>query len=430
MPTRSAPAAQQADAPAGAVQRLERYLTCRNETVEWTAGVSELELSRQSMDQTRPAKWHLAHTTCFFESAVLARFAPRFRPFKATRGQALHGRDAMPSNTEAPGRLSSAASLADVLAYRRAVDEGIGELLATQEDERLDALVELGLRHEQQHQENLLADLLHLFAQSPSRPAYRRQRTASATLVQAMPADGVSYRGGRNAIGSDGDALAFDREQPRHDVLLRPFALSTRPVTNQDWLVFIADGGYDRPGLWLPEAWQHVLAQGWRAPAYWYGDGHSRLQMSLSGAMPLDPHAPVCHISWFEADAYARWAGKRLPSEAEWEVAAQAQAVAGNFASSGRLRPMPAHADVQAPLRQLFGDAWEWTASAWGPYPGHRAPALPVGEFDGKFSTGRYVLRGGSCATPFSQVRAHTRHCLQPEQRWQFTGLRLAEDRS
>ena len=426
----SAPAPQPVAAPAGATQRVERYLSCRSETVEWTAELSELELSRQSMDHSRPAKWHLAHTTCFFESTVLARFAPRFRPFRAARGQALHGQDAMPGSAEPPGRLSGAAPLAEVLAYRRAVDDGVGELLATQDDERIDALLELGLRHEQQHQETLLADLLHLFAKTPARPPYRRQRAASATLVQASAAAWVVFRGGRCAIGDDGDAPAFDFEAPRHEVMLRPFALSTRPVTNLEWQAFIASGGYDQPRFWLPEGWHRVQVQGWRAPAYWQGDGHSRLQMGLDGAMPLNPHAPVCHISWFEADAYARWAGKRLPTEAEWEIAAQAQAVAGNFASSGRLRPQPAHADVQAPLRQLFGDVWEWTASAWGPYPGHRAPAVPVGEFDGKFSTGRYVLRGGSCATPFSQVRAHTRHCLQPEHRWQFTGLRLAEDRS
>jgi ergothioneine biosynthesis protein EgtB len=422
----SAPAFRD-DAAAGAA-RVERYAACRSDTVELIAGVSELDLSRQSMDDTRPAKWHLSHTTCFFERAVLARYAPQWVPFRAANGQALDGQGDTAGGAERPQRLSCAATLADVLAYRRAVDGAVAELLAASADAMLEALVDLGLRHEQQHQEALLADLLHLFAQTPSRPAYRRHRAAAATLVQPTPAAWVAWRGGRQAIGDDRDGHAG--EGPRHEVWVRPFALATRPVTNQEWLGFIADGGYERAELWLPEGWQHASKQGWRAPGYWHGDGHSRLQTTLAGTAPLEAHAPVCHISWFEADAYARWAGKRLPTEAEWEVAAQGQAVAGNFACSGRLRPEPTYTDPQAPLRQLYGDVWEWTASAWAPYPGHRAPAPPVGEYDGKFSTGRYVLRGGSCITPFGRVRASTRHCLQPDRRWQFTGLRLAEDRS
>ena len=412
----SAPAIRSAEAPADAAQRIERYAGCRFDTVELIAGVSELDSSRQSMNDTRPAKWHLAHTTCFFERAVLARFAPEWVPFRAAAGKALDGQDGTTADAERPTRLSGTAPLADVLAYRRAVDAAIADLLAAHADLALDTLVDLGLRHEQQHQEALLADLLHLCAQAPSRPAYRHPRVAPAALVQPTPAAWLALRGGRHAIGDDDDAHAG--EGPRHEVWLRAFALATRPVTNQEWLAFIADGGYERPELWLPEGWQHASSLGWRAPAYWHGDGHSRLQTSLTGTAPLDRYAPVCHISWFEADAYARWAGKRLPTEAEWEVAAQSQAVAGNFASSGRLRPVPAYTDPQSPLRQLYGDVWEWTASAWGPYPGHRAPASPVGEFDGKFGSGRYVLRGGSCATPFGRVRASTRHCLQPDRRW------------
>ena len=424
-----------ADAAQRSAQLLARYLECRGETLDWIAGLSETELSRQSMHDARPAKWHLAHTTGFFDQFVLARFAApanchaseHVRRFTA-RG-ALGG--ALSGATPAAMRLSDTPTLADVLAYRRRVDAGISELLETNPDPGIAARVERGIEHEYRHQERLLADLLHLFAQHPSRPALRGGRAASATLVQPPPANWLVFQAGRGAIGRDDETgLNGGRDAPRHDVWLRPFALATRPVTNKEWLDFIADGGYERADRWLPEGWHSARSRGWLAPGYWHGDGHSRMQMSLAGNTPLDPHAPVCHISWFEADAYARWAGKRLPTEAEWEVAAQRQVVAGNFAGSNRLRPMPAYADAQAPLRQLYGDVWEWTSSAWGPYPGHRAPPSAADEYDGKFSTGHYVLRGGSCATPLGQVRASTRHCLQPDRRWQFTGLRLAEDRS
>jgi ergothioneine biosynthesis protein EgtB len=417
--------------PLQAAQRVARFVAVRTDTVASTTGISELDLSRQSMPDTRPARWHLAHTTCFFERQVLARFAPDWTPFRPRTGQPLDGR----AETGAMHRLSCAAPLADVLAYRHAVDAAVVQLLESgRDDDEFGTLIELGVQHEQQHQEALLADLLHLFGRTPARagPVWplRGPRSSAPMLVQPAPASWVSFRGGRCAIGSDEAVAQRCGEGPRHEVLLRPFALAARPVTNQDWLDFIADGGYERPALWLPEGWRHATTQGWRGPAHWFGDGHSRLQFGLTGTAPLDLHAPVCHVSWFEADAYARWAGKRLPTEAEWEVAAQAQAVAGNLAGSGRLRPVAAYADLQTPLRQLYGDVWEWTRSAWAPYPGHQAPERAAGEYDGKFGSNRFVLRGGSCATPLARVRESTRHCLQPDLRWQFTGLRLAEDRS
>lgn len=424
-PAVSAAARREQTASVG-VHAARRYAECRAETLELIAGFTELDLSRQSMFDARPTKWHLVHTTSFFESNVLARFAPGCVSFQPRTGQPLDGR----GETGPLSRLSSAAPLADVLAYRRAVDAAVLSLIETGDgDDEFGTLIELGLEHEQQHQETLLADLLHLFGRTPARTPLPRPRGA-ATLVQPAPAAWVPFRGGRCAIGSDEAVALRCGDGPRHEVLVRPFALAARPVTNQDWLDFIADGGYERPALWLPEGWLHATTQGWRAPAHWHGDGHSRLQFGLTGALALDLHAPVCHISWFEADAYARWAGKRLPTEAEWEVAAQAQAAAGNLAASGRLRPVAVYADVQTPLRQLYGDVWEWTASAWAPYPGHQAPTCPAGEYDGKFASNRFVLRGGSCATPLARVRTSTRHCLQPDRRWQFTGLRLAEDRS
>ena len=412
---------------------LERYLACRNDTLSLIEGLSETELCTQLQDPTRSVRWHLVHTTWFFDRHVLMRAGAPRRPQRAAWASAYALHEAPDSASHAADGAAASATVSAVRAYGQAVDDQVAELLLAQAlDEPAEALVELGIQHERQHQERLLADLLHLFAQEPTRLAYRRSRPTHAARPPSTSGGGwVRFGGGRAAIGRDNDAdsFAFDGEQPRHEVLLRPFVLAARPVSNGDWMVFMADGGYLRPELWLPEGWQHRLIQGWNAPAYWRGGLQQPTQLSLAGKLPVDPEAPVCHVSWFEADAFARWAGKRLPTEAEWEVAAQAQPVAGNLAASGRLRPAPAHADMQTPLRQLYGDVWEWTASAYAPYPGFRAPELRAGEYDGKFSTGRFVLRGGSCATPFGHLRASYRHHLEPDRRWHFTGLRLAQDR-
>ena len=384
---------------------LTRYNACRRHTLELSAGLSEADLGAQSMPDTRPVVWHLAHTSWFFEAFVLERFAPAHRPCARY-----------------------VPTLPGALVYRRAVDESMARLLNGRVDTQIATQVELGIQHEQQHQERMLADLLHLLAQHPQHPVARPSGAAPETAPQE-PA-WVAFSGGRVAIGHDGDeGFAYENEQPRHEVSLRPFALAARPLSNRQWSAFMADGGYERPACWLPAGWQLARTQGWNAPAYWRRAGSTLMQMTLAGELPLDPQAPVCHVSWFEADAYARWAGKRLSSEAEWELAAQDQVVAGNFASSGHLRPMASTALAQGRVQQLYGDVWEWTSSAHGPYPGFRPSSVDTGEYDGKFDPGQFVLRGGSCATPFAHLRASYRHFLQPERRWQFTGLRLAEDR-
>ncbi|MET0383248.1 MAG: ergothioneine biosynthesis protein EgtB, partial [Burkholderiaceae bacterium] len=299
------------------------------------------------------------------------------------------------------------------------------------------ALVELGLHHEQQHQELMLTDLLHLFAQNPLRPAVRPAGAPCAAPARGPEAPGwIAFDGGDFEVGHDGAGFAFDLELPRHEVRLRPFRLAARPVTNADWADFIAAGGYDDPSLWLSDGWDMLRAHGWRAPLYWLeiepereraAASSPRAAMTLAGPQPLDPRAPVAHVSFFEADAYARWAGKRLPTEFEWEIAARGVPVEGNFAESGVWRPEPAPRSEAGPS-QMFGDVWEWTASPYVAYPGFRPAAGAVGEYNGKFMNGQYVLRGGSCVSPRSHLRASYRNFFQPGQRWQFSGLRLAED--
>jgi len=313
-----------------------------------------------------------------------------------------------------------------VLAYRTHVDQAMHDLLGGRVDAEVGDLVELGLHHEQQHQELLLTDLLHLFAQNPLRPAVReRVAPASAAADEPLPV-GVAFAGGDVDVGHDGSGFAFDLELPRHSLRLRPFRLAARPVSNRDWLAFMASGGYEDPALWLSDGWDMVQAQRWRTPLYWEGDDGARVSMTLAGLQPLALDAPVAHVSFFEADAYARWAGKRLPTEFEWEVAAQGLAIDGNFVDAELWRP--AAAPAGSGLRQMFGDVWEWTSSPYIAYPGFRAAPGAVGEYNGKFMNGQYVLRGGSCASPRSHLRASYRNFFQPGQRWQFSGLRLAED--
>jgi ergothioneine biosynthesis protein EgtB len=423
----------QALASSAARGLLDRYLECRRESQALVEGLSDADLTVQAMDDASPGKWHLAHATWFFETFVLALFDRRYRPFDERYAFLFNSYyEAAGARHPRPRRgLLTRPTLAEVLAYRRCVDDGMASLLMGGPCAEALRRIELGIQHEQQHQELLLTDLLFLFAQNPLRPAVRRGAPASAALAHPAAPDWVAYPGGRVAIGrDDDDGFSFDCEQPRHELLLRPFALAAQPVTNREWCEFIDDGGYRQPLLWLADGWSQVQSQGWNAPLYWRGGTKTPLQMSLAGDAGVDPHAPVCHISYFEADAYARWAGKRLPTEAEWEVAGARQPVAGNFASSGRFAPTAVHADLQAPLRQLYGDVWEWTSSAFAAYPGFRSAPGVLGEYNGKFMCNQFVLRGGSCVTPFGHVRASYRNFFQPYQRWQFSGLRLAKDQT
>jgi ergothioneine biosynthesis protein EgtB len=317
--------------------------------------------------------------------------------------------------------------------YRAHVDANLDRLftqgLTRDASDAVGALIELGINHEQQHQELLLTDILSLFALNPLRPAYRRPQARPEEVKAEAPLEWIAFDGGIKTVGHDGQGFAYDNEGPRHDVLLQPFRLASRCVTNGEWLAFMQAGGYRDPLLWLADGWTTVKTQGWNAPQYWEERDGVWHQMTLEGLVPVDPRAPVSHVSYFEANAFAHWAGKRLPTEFEWEVASEGYAVEGNDLSTGALRPRPATATGnEGRLTQMFGDVWEWTASAYQPYPGYRAAPGAVGEYNGKFMVSQQVLRGGSCATAGGHVRATYRNFFFPHQRWQFTGLRLAED--
>jgi ergothioneine biosynthesis protein EgtB len=380
------------------------------------------------MPDASPVKWHLAHTTWFFETFVLERHAPGYVPFDpAFRVLFNSYYNGVGDQHPRPERvLVSRPDLAAVRAYRAHVEAALAELLRDPPQDARD-LIELGLHHEQQHQELILTDLKHLFSRNPARPAYHPRWPL--TRVQPQSLRWCEHEGGLVEAGHAGAGFAFDNEMPRHRALVPPFALASRPVTHGEFAQFIADGGYRRPELWLSVGWDMVVARGWQAPLYWEnGDGAWRV-FTLHGMADIDPHTPVCHVSFFEADAYARWAGARLPTEFEWETVAAALPVEGNFVDSQALHPLPQRQAVAGPA-QMFGDVWEWTRSDYGPYPGFRTAPGAVGEYNGKFMCGQYVLRGGSCATPQSHVRATYRNFFAPDARWQFSGIRLARDLS
>ena len=402
----------------------QRYRRIRQQSLQLCAGLSAEDMMVQSMPDASPAKWHLAHTTWFFEQFVLGR-DPRYRPrdpawhylfnsYYQSVG-AMHAR---------PQRgLLSRPTLDEVHGYRRHVDEAMCTMLLRQGDGALAAVVELGLQHEQQHQELLLTDIQHAFWSNPLLPAYLPAEP-QVPEPDPVPLQFVPGREGVVDMGHAGDGFAFDNETPRHGTLLAPHALANRLVTNEEYAAFVHDGGYREPSLWLSDGWATVQGEGWQRPLYWQPDLTSAF--SLAGVCALDPAAPVCHLSYFEADAFARWAGARLPTEAEWEAAAATLPVRGNLLDGA---PRPPQAAGGAGLTQMYGDVWEWTASPYIAYPGFRPLPGSLGEYNGKFMCGQWVLRGGSCATPQDHIRASYRNFFPPHARWQFAGLRLARDR-
>jgi ergothioneine biosynthesis protein EgtB len=418
-------------------QIYERFAATRRLSRALAAPLSAEDQAVQSMADASPTKWHLAHTTWFFETFLLVSRLADYRVFDERFGYLFNSYyEAVGPRHPRPQRgMLTRPPLERVLAYRAHVDDAMERLLATAGAAirtEIEPLITLGIHHEQQHQELLLTDVLHLFSTNPLKPAYRAD--PPATAAGGAGADGGpgwhACPGGRVAIGHRGEGFAFDNEGPRHEQLLQPYRLASRPVSNGEWRQFVADGGYRRPELWLSDGWAAAQAEAWRGPLYWQGDGAGgTVEMTLDGLRPLDPDAPVCHVSFYEADAFARWCGRRLPTEAEWEAAAAPLPPVGNTLGSGLLRPLPAAAGVgDLGPRQMFGDVWEWTASAYGAYPGYRPPAGAVGEYNGKFMCNQMVLRGGSCVTPDGHIRATYRNFFYPHQRWQFTGVRLAED--
>lgn len=415
--------------PAGNLENLKvRYLQVREATQALCAGLQLEDTVAQSMEDASPVKWHLAHTSWFFETFVLEK-QPGYRCFRDEYRVLFNsyynsvGEQYLRRNRG----LISRPTLREVYAYREHVDRHIYNLLgeAGSAAANLKSVVEVGLHHEQQHQELILTDLKHLFSFNPAYPEFR-QRDREPPLCPPAELHWQRFPEGLYTIGHQGDGFAFDNETPAHRAWLAAFELASRPVTNKEYLGFMSDGGYRRPELWLSDAWSLLNQQGWHAPLYWQWRNDAWYTFTLSGLQPVREDEPVVHVSYYEADAYARWAGARLPTEHEWEVVALHAPVEGNFVESGRLHPQPSQRDGS--LQQMFGDVWEWTQSAYSPYPGYRPLAGELSEYNGKFMCNQIVLRGGSCATPESHIRPTYRNFFPPSARWQFSGLRLARD--
>ena len=404
---------------------LARYQHVRATTERLCAPLATEDYVIQAMADASPTRWHLAHVTWFFETFVLRRYARGYRPlddrYQHLFNSYYHG-VGTPLVRAERGTLSR-PTVAEVYAYRAHVDAAMAELIAgagPDGDPAVVDLVELGLQHEQQHQELILTDIKFNLAANPLRPAYH---DVDVPAGRAAPLSWIELDGGPGEIGHAGEGFAFDNEGPRHRVFLAPFRLASRLVTCGEYLEFVEAGGYEDWRAWLSDGWQTVRERGWRAPLYWERDGRDWRVLTLSGPRGLDPHAPVAHLSYYEADAYARWRGDRLPTEQEWEHAAAAIPVDGNFQERGVFHPLAAGDGLQ-----LFGDAWEWTQSAYAPYPGFTPWAGDVGEYNGKFMVNQLVLRGGSCATPRAHVRSSYRNFFPADARWQFSGVRLAAD--
>ena len=409
------------------------YSTVRAFSETLALPLSPEDMTVQSMTDASPTKWHLAHTSWFFETFILKAQDAAYRPFDPAYEYLFNSYyNGIGPQYSRPNRgVLSRPTVSDIRAYRAHVDAAMRQLLEDCSDRTLAAikpLVELGLNHEQQHQELILTDLKHAMSLNPIHPVvYARGETPSG---DAGEMEWIVFDGGLREIGWHGNGFAFDNEGPVHQVFLRPFRLASRPVTNAEYLSFVVDGGYRNARLWLSDGWATVKRESWTQPTYWTEIDGAWFEFTLSGLRPLDLEAPVSHVSFFEANAYAEWAGVRLPSEFEWEVAAQDVPVQGHFADSGQYQPMgqPRAAAEASGLRQMFGDVWEWTQSSYAPYPGFKADADVVGEYNGKFMVSQLVLRGGSCATPAGHIRSTYRNFFYPHHRWQFSGLRLAED--
>jgi ergothioneine biosynthesis protein EgtB len=414
---------------------LDRFETIRRDTEALTANLTPEDQSIQSMPDVSPTKWHLAHTTWFFETFILARFDADYRVFDPAFAYLFNSYyEAVGPRHPRPERgLLSRPTVDIVMAYRDHVSAAVARKIERTEESawcEIAPLVELGVQHEQQHQELILMDIKHIFSLNPLMPAY--QAPQLQVQAAATPLHWIEFAGGLKEIGHQGGGFAFDNETPRHKVWLEPFRLAARPVSCGDYLDFVEDGGYTKPQFWLSDGWAMMRDQGWEAPLYWRRESGEWSIFTLSGLRRLNRAEPVCHVSFYEADAFAKWAGKRLPTEAEWETAAEDVPVSGNFIDRGHFHPCAATspaAESGRPLPlQMLGDVWEWTASPYISYPRFRPAPGAVGEYNGKFMCNQMVLRGGAAVTPAGHVRATYRNFFPPSARWAFAGLRLAEE--
>ncbi len=416
-----------------ATQMLARYRQVRGFSERLCETLEPEDYVVQSMPDVSPTKWHLAHTSWFFETFVLKVWQPDYRPavpeyaylFNSYYNAAgdMHRRDLR--------GLISRPTVSETYRFRHSIDTQIAKLLETASDDvlaEIEPVFTIGLHHEQQHQELLVTDIKHVFSQNPLHPVFReREETEEGEIA---PAGFVDFDEAILEIGHAGDDFSYDNESPRHRALVPAFSLATRPVTNGEYLAFIEAGGYRKSEFWLSLGWTTRHERGWQAPKYWTQQDGVCWNFTLAGMRPVNLAEPVTHISYFEADAFANWSGARLPTEFEWERAAAGLPIAGNFVDTERFQPAPVDGSTSTKLQQMYGDVWEWTRSAYLPYPGYRAAPGALGEYNGKFMCNQMVLRGGSCATSQNHMRATYRNFFQPEKRWQFTGLRLARDRT
>ena len=409
---------------------IERFEQVRGFSESLCAPLAVEDYVIQSMPDCSPTKWHLAHVSWFFETFLLKPSVADYRSPNPDYAYLFNSYyNAVGDKYPRPQRgLISRPTVDDVYRYRGHVDEHVLDLLEVAEQDAMPTIapiVTLGLNHEQQHQELIVTDLKHMLSHNPLHPVYAERAGSAADAAQLS---WVEFPEGIVWIGHDGPDFAFDNEEPRHREFVHAFRLGSRPVTNAEYVAFMHDGGYERPEFWLSMGWATVQQSGWRAPLYWEEDGRGNWsQFTLSGLRPVAANEPVSHISYFEADAYARWAGARLPTEAEWEVAAEGLTIEGNFVEDGWFHPRAAEMNGTSPA-QMYGDVWEWTQSSYAPYRGFRTAPGALGEYNGKFMCNQYVLRGGSCATPKSHIRPTYRNFFPPDARWQFSGVRLAMD--
>jgi len=406
-----------------------RYNRIRQQTERLCEPLETEDYGIQSTAETSPPKWHLAHTAWFFETLLLKPYLPDYTEFHPLYSQLFNSYyDTIGNYHPRPERgLLSRPTVTEVYRYRQHVDDHMQALLSLHGYKQHNDIIRmtvLGLNHEQQHQELMLTDIKRNFSINPLRPAYREHPLK--TITQESPLQWIHFKEGLTEIGHHAGGFAYDNEMPRHKVYLNAFRLASRPVTNAEFISFIEAGAYWNPELWLSDAWKTLNQKHWLAPLYWEQIDDEWWHMTLTGMQRIDNNAPVCHISFYEASAYARWAGKRLPTEAEWERAATDLSVVGNLAEFDQLQPVAANED--SGLRQMYGDVWEWTQSPYTPYPGYRQAQGAMGEYNGKFMSSQMVLRGGSCVTPADHIRASYRNFFFPQERWQFSGLRLAED--
>ncbi len=412
---------------------LEKYQEVRGFTEELCEPLENEDYVIQSMEDVSPTKWHIGHTSWFFETFVLSQEYPEYKPLNPKYGYIFNSYYVSAGQRHCrPKRgLLSRPTVKEVYDYRAHVDQHMLAFIEGMDEKQLETwspTLEIGFNHEQQHQELMLTDIKHNLSINPLRPAYHKSTYAQNSSHNAPPLEWVSFDEGVHPIGHDGSGFAFDNESQRHRTFVEPFALASRLVTNGEYLAFMNDSGYDRHDLWLSEGFGWVQKQEWQAPLYWEQiDGDWWVQ-TLYGLQKVNPNEPVCHVSYYEADAYARWAGVRLPTEFEWEIGSKDLPKQGNLADSRLFHPQPLNGNERVGgLSQMIGDVWEWTSSHYSPYPGYRAVEGALGEYNGKFMANQFVLRGGSCATSQSHIRPTYRNFFPADAGWQFTGIRLAQ---